>query len=87
MTKKIYNYVVVFKGQMSEGVGKFMTETMARNHLINILKNARLDDITFSVKRLTPQITFDMGTTITGETNNFTLTGGAATTNTFTLDQ
>ena len=81
--KKIYNYVVVFKGQMSEGVGKFMTETMARAYLESILKGAKLNDITFSVKRLTPEpaLWSDLGSGVTAS-EGFTLTG-----NTVSFDQ
>ena len=53
--KIIYNYHVVFKGQMCAGTNKFMTESQARNFITHILKDAKLNDLVISVKRLTPE--------------------------------
>ncbi len=78
--KPTYNYRVIFAGQMSEGTAQFMTEKMARTFMAHILENAKLNDIMFSVKRLTPEPVIwagtDLGTnTVTG-TDTLTFTGG-----------
>jgi len=80
-TETKYNYVVVFKGQLCEGVNKFMTEGMAKEFMLSIIKNARLNDLIISVKRVTPEpMIWDTSTASVGDMT-FTPTGTS-----FTLD-
>jgi len=55
-TSTKYNYEVVISGNEVEVVAKTMTESQARCILEHFVKTARLNNIFFSVKRLTPEI-------------------------------
>ncbi len=54
--KRKYNYQVIFKGQLSEGSSRFMTEEMARTYALHIMTHSKLNDMVIQVKRLTPEV-------------------------------